>query len=81
VLFGQVLRLLAQAYLLNGKAATALQCVHNLRKLQEEYAAQPAVFLTAIQALTMVCASFVIEYLRIHIVVSSAKKMQALMRK
>ena len=52
----QVLRLLAQGYLLNGKAATALQCVHNLRKLQEEYASQPAVFLTAIQALTAVCA-------------------------
>lgn len=46
----QLLRLLAEAYLLNNKAGPALQCVQNLRKLDVEHASHQSVFLSAIRA-------------------------------
>ena len=50
----QVLRLLSQAYLLNDQAAPALQCLQNIRKLEDPLAGSPGVLLTAIQALSQV---------------------------
>ncbi len=50
----QVLRLLSLAYLLNDQAAPALQCLQNIRKLEDPLAGSPGVLLTAIQALSQV---------------------------
>ena len=50
----QVLRLLSQAFLLNGQAAHAHACVQNVRKLQDPLAETPGLHLTAIQALAQV---------------------------
>ena len=50
----QVLRLLSQAYLLNGNAARAHACVLDARSLLDPIADSPDLCLTAIQALVKV---------------------------
>jgi hypothetical protein len=50
----QVLRLLAEAYLLNDNAPPAMQCVQNLRKLDPVLASHQSIFLSSIKALIKV---------------------------
>ena len=64
--FVQVLRLLSQAYLLNDQAAPALQCLQNIRKLENPLAGSPGVLLTAIQALSQVTYHTCQSSLRLH---------------
>jgi hypothetical protein len=64
--FVQVLRLLSQAYLLNDQAAPALQCLQNIRKLEDPLAGSPGVLLIAIQALSQVTYHHCPSSLRLH---------------
>ena len=51
----QTLRLMAQAYLTSGQPAPALQCVQNVRTLQDALGDSPALCLAALKAYIQAC--------------------------
>ena len=51
----QALRLMAQAYMTSGQPAPALQCVQNVRTLQDALGDSPALCLAAIKAHIQAC--------------------------
>ena len=51
----QALRLMAQAYLTRGQPAPALQCVQNVRMLQDALGDSPALCLAALKAHIQAC--------------------------